>query len=168
MKLYGKIGADTDKSSKRHKNPGKLAFIPTDEQRYLVAKMAGMRMSVAEMAHCITNPETGQPIEQELLAKVCAIEIEYGRSRLKGEIAKQYVKKVEAGEQWALQAGLRQYFKWKDNASDVEASVALPLEQLVETLARQAQTLGLHIDLSYKFHDPKLIEGTINKPEEKK
>ena len=40
----------------------------------------------------------------------------------------------------------------------------------METLAQQAKALGLHIDLSYKFHDPgrfggvkdpKLIEGTV-------
>jgi hypothetical protein len=46
----------------------------------------------------------------------------------------------------------------------------LPLDQLVETLAAQAKALGLHIDLSYKFHhpgrfggvkDPKLIEGVV-------
>jgi hypothetical protein len=44
----------------------------------------------------------------------------------------------------------------------------LPLDQLIDTLAVQAKALGMHIDLSYKFHDPgrfggaaepKLIEG---------
>ena len=33
------------------------------------------------------------------------------------------------------------------------------LDQLVETLAQQAKALGLHIDLSYKFHDPGRFGG---------
>ena len=68
-------------------------------------------------------------------------------------------------------------FKWKDNVTEVEDSDRLPLDQLIETLAAQAKALGLHIDLSYKFHDPglggvkepKLIEGVgVKGSEEKK
>ena len=68
-------------------------------------------------------------------------------------------------------------FKWKDNVTEVEDSDRLPLDQLIETLAAQAKALGLHIDLSYKFHDParfggtvepKLIEGVKGSEEEKR
>jgi hypothetical protein len=68
-------------------------------------------------------------------------------------------------------------FKWKDNVTEVEDSDRLPLDQLIETLAAQAKALGLHIDLSYKFHDPgrfggtvepKLIEGLVKGSEEEK
>ena len=65
----------------------------------------------------------------------------------------------------------------QDNVTEVEDGDRLPLDQLVETLAAQAKALGLHIDLSYKFHDPgrfggvnepKLIEGVVKRSEEKK
>jgi hypothetical protein len=65
----------------------------------------------------------------------------------------------------------------KDANGEDEGYSRLPLDQLVETLAAQAKALGLHIDLSYKFHDPgrfggtvepKLIEGTVKGSEEKK
>jgi hypothetical protein len=68
-------------------------------------------------------------------------------------------------------------FKWKDNVTEVEDSDRLPLDQLIETLAAQAKALGLHIDLSYKFHDParfggtvepKLIKGAVKGSEEEK
>ncbi len=147
---------------------GPQGFEPNQEQRDLVLAMAGMRMTQDEMAMAIVDPRTRRHIDRATLAKVFPEEIEAGRSQLKGMLADRYVAKVKAGDWPAIQAGLRQYFKWKDNAADVEATVALPLEQLVETLARQAQALGLHIDLSYKFHDPKLIEGTVAKPEEEK
>ena len=168
MRLYGGNVVTTAENGKRRKNKGKLEFHPTQEQRDYVERMAGFRMSLEEMSFVIRNPETGEPINRDTLAKAFAAEIAGGKARLKGMLVKRYVEKVQDGDWPAIQAGLRQYFKWKDNASDVEANVALPLEQLVETLARQAQTLGLHIDLSYKFHDPKLIEGTVNKPEGEK
>jgi hypothetical protein len=66
-------------------------------------------------------------------------------------------------------------FKWKDNVTEVEDSD--PAGPVVETLAAQAKALGLHIDLSYKFHDParfggtvepKLIEGVVKGSEEEK
>jgi hypothetical protein len=59
----------------------------------------------------------------------------------------------------------------------VEDSGPLPLDQLIDTLAAQAKALGLHIDLSYKFHDPgrfggvkdpKLIEGVVKGSEKKR
>ena len=59
----------------------------------------------------------------------------------------------------------------------MEDSDRLPLDQLIDTLAAQAKALGLHIDLSYKFHDPgrfggtvepKLIEGVVKGSEEEK
>jgi hypothetical protein len=65
----------------------------------------------------------------------------------------------------------------KDNGETSDGYSRLPLDQLVETLAQQAKALGLHIDLSYKFHDPgrfggtvepKLIEGVVKGSEEKK
>ena len=53
------------------------------------------------------------------------------------------------------------YVQWKDNVTEVEDSDRLPLDQLIETLAAQAKALGLHIDLSYKFHDPARFGGTV-------
>jgi hypothetical protein len=43
--------------------------------------------------------------------------------------------------------------------TEVEDSGPLPLDQLIDTLAAQAKALGLHIDLSYKFHDPGRFGG---------
>jgi len=79
----------------------------------------------------------------------------------------------------AIQFGFRNVFGWKDKDANGEDDgySRLPLDQLVETLAVQAKALGLHIDLSYKFHDParfggtvepKLIEGVVKGSEEKK
>ena len=90
--------------------------------------------------------------------------IEYGNIRV-----------IESGGQTF---GFRHVYGWKDkdaNGED-EGYSRLPLDQLVETLAVQAKALGLHIDLSYKFHDPgrfggsapKLIEGMVKGSEEKK
>jgi hypothetical protein len=45
----------------------------------------------------------------------------------------------------------------------VEDSGPLPLDQLIDTLAAQAKALGLHIDLSYKFHDPGRFGGTVER-----
>jgi hypothetical protein len=161
----------------RRKNAGSLEFLPTDEQRSWVEKMAGMRMTQDEICQVIINPETGEHISRPTLAKAFAVELATGRSKLKHKIGLKYHERLDAGDWNAIQAGLRHMFKWKDNVTEVEDSDRLPLDQLIDTLAAQAKALGLHIDLSYKFHDPgrfggtvepKLIEGVVKGSEEKK
>ena len=75
------------------------------------------------------------------------------------------VKSTVEGDWNAIQFGFRHVYGWKDkdaNCGD-EGYSRLPLDQLVETLAAQAKALGLHIDLSYKFHDPGRFGG-VNEP----
>jgi hypothetical protein len=115
----------------------------------------------------------------ETLVKAFPDELAGGKARLKHRLCTKLVERIDAGDWNAIQFGFRHVFGWKDKDANGEDDgySRLPLDQLVETLAARAKALGLHIDLSYKFHDPgrfggtaepKLIEGVVKGSEEEK
>ena len=169
----------SERKTRWQTKPGQPKFEPTDEQRGWVSAMAGVRMTHEEMSRIIVNPHTGHYICCETLVKAFPDELAGGKARLKHRLCTKLVERIDAGDWNAIQFGFQHVYGWKDKDANGEDDgySRLPLDQLVETLAAQAKALGLHIDLSYKFHepgrfggvkDPKLIEGVVKRSEEKK
>ena len=91
------------------------SFQPSDQQRLFVAAMAGIRMTHREIALLVVNPRTLNPIDVNTLEKHFAHELDAGPAQFKSLIGTRFMEKVQAGEQWAVQYGLRAVNKLLDN-----------------------------------------------------
>jgi hypothetical protein len=92
-------------------------FEPTDQQRLFVAAMAGINMTHREIALLTLNPRTRKPIGVDTLEKHFAHELSAGPAQFKSLIGTRFMEKVQAGEQWAVQYGLRAVNKLLDQQS---------------------------------------------------
>ena len=103
------------KSLRAAKTTRMPVFEPTEQQRLFVAAMAGIRMTAREIALLVLNPRTNKSIDVDTLIKAFAYELEAGPSKFKSLIGTRFMEKVEAGEGWALQFGLRAINKLSDS-----------------------------------------------------
>jgi hypothetical protein len=92
--------------------PGKPRFIPSAEQRAMVAALVSMKMPWAEIIALIPNPYTDAPIGRACFARVFKTELREGSPRLKALIATKYYAALSKGEAWAIKLGLRNRFRW--------------------------------------------------------
>ena len=104
-----------DRPPRRVGSAGSPPFYPTADNKALVKALAGMKMSEAEIAAVIVNPHTEKPISIETLRKYFKPELEAGWASLKGLIGRRYIESLNAGQVWAIQAGLRQFYGWKNS-----------------------------------------------------
>jgi hypothetical protein len=87
-------------------------FPATAEQRRMVERMIGLRVSHQEICEIIHNPRTGRPIARSSFLQIFAREIAEGRARLKDLVGRRYYEALRAGEVWAVRAGLRNLHGW--------------------------------------------------------
>ena len=110
-----------DHSNKAKRRGGHPPFVPTDEQRHIVAVLSGLRVNWDEIRKLILNPRTGLPIPKTTLSRHFRRELDVGAVALKQLIASKYFAALDAGEAWAVRLGMRNRFGWI-----FEGSNALP------------------------------------------
>jgi len=131
----------------REGSGGRAPFFATPEMRAAVKVYAGMRMTLEQIRLNIINTVTDKPISTHTLQKYFPAELEQGYASIKGLISRRYLERLNAGERWAIQAGLQQFFGW-DGESPVEVVVnadgtnglTAEFEHLVDSIA-QARTI---------------------------
>jgi hypothetical protein len=106
-----------ERKARRGGKPGSPKFVPDDNQRHVVLSCAGMKMSRTEIAQLIRNPHTGEALSLKVFDKVFKDEMQQGGANLKGTIATQYAKALEAGKEFAVRLGLRNKFGWVNEGS---------------------------------------------------
>lgn len=62
-------------------------FIPTDEQRKTVKKMAGVGIPVDEICECIINPNTSNPISKQTMYDNFRAELKIGMTEANTSVA---------------------------------------------------------------------------------
>jgi hypothetical protein len=102
--------------------PGKPTFEPSEDQKFMVAAMAGMRMSIDEMRLGIRNSYTGAALSKPTFMKAFKHEISEGPARLKGLASSRFYRCLDDAQPWAIRAALRNRFGWT-----FEGSIAPPM-----------------------------------------
>ena len=92
----------TNKPAKKKTRP---PFVPTQEQRDFIDEMAGMHMTVTDIALAIG-------VSRRTLYKYFRSELEAGSARLHALVTSQFYKALKAGAPWAVQVALRN-LQWK-------------------------------------------------------
>src|SRR6516225_341151 len=105
---------------------GSPPFHATAETKALVKALAGMRLTRIEICKLVINPHTQRPISIDSLNKYFRPELEAGWAALKGLVGRRYIEALNAGQVWAIQAGLRQLFGWKNYGRIVTLDTAPP------------------------------------------
>ncbi len=101
---------------------GHPPFMPTKEQKNFVTVMVNMNMTWEEIASLIINPHTDKAIDKHTLQKAFGLELQTGRSRIKSVVGSKLYQALEAGEQWAINFGLRHFNKFQNEATSVTVS----------------------------------------------
>jgi len=120
--------------------------------------MAGMKMTQAEIAAAIVNPHTERPISIETLRKYFKPELEAGWATLKSLISRRYIESLNAGQAWAIQSGLRQYFGWKNSAGDI-----IPVEAAPAAAQDDDQIIREFEQILAGIRDARTIDGSATK-----
>jgi hypothetical protein len=112
------------KSPRRH---GKPPFVPTDDQRRLVAGMASVRMSQEEMRQILWNPHTGKPLTKSTLIKHFRRELTEGASKLRAVLGQRWLDLIYSKDDrvaWhAVEFGLKYICGYRDDAPMVNMAV---------------------------------------------
>ncbi len=101
---------------------GHPPFMPTKEQRNFVTVMINMNLTQEEIASLIINPHTDKSIDKHTLQKAFNGELATGRSRIKSVVGSKLYQALEAGEQWAINFGLRHFNKFQNEGTSVTVS----------------------------------------------
>jgi hypothetical protein len=113
-----------DRPPHRIGSAGSPPFRPTADNKALVKAMAGLKLTQAEIAAAIVNPHTERPISIETLRKYFRPELEAGWATLKSLVTRRYIEALNAGQVWAIQAGLRQLFGWRNSGHIIPLEAA--------------------------------------------
>jgi hypothetical protein len=101
-------GGKAEKGARRH---GKPPFVPTDDQRRLVAGMASVRMSQEEMRQIIWNPHTNKPLGKSALIKHFRRELTEGVDKLRAVLGQRWLELIYSADDrvaWhAVEFGLK-------------------------------------------------------------
>jgi hypothetical protein len=116
-----------DRPPRRVGSAGSPPFYPTAENKALVKALAGTKMTQAEIAAVIINPHTEKPISIETLRKYFMPELEAGWASLKSLIGRRYMESLNAGQVWAIRAGLRHFYGWKNSGGIIPVETATPV-----------------------------------------
>jgi hypothetical protein len=95
---------------KKRRNPGTPKFVPTDEQRRLVAILSGFCVNQDEICKLIPGCNGNKRISKITLHRHFKAELETGNIALKELIARKFVDALE--ESWAIRLGLKNKMKW--------------------------------------------------------
>lgn len=87
---------------KENQKGGRPPFEPTDEDRQFVTKAVGYGLTYEQVASLITNPQTGNPLNRETLAKHFPEELEAGKSEAALKVSRTAYRLAVSGETPAM------------------------------------------------------------------
>jgi hypothetical protein len=82
---------DAAKAGNTRARGGRKRFEPSDEARYVVAFLAGAKMTHQEIGYVIQWPDTGKPIGEKVLERAFPEELAGGKARLKKELLSEWL-----------------------------------------------------------------------------
>jgi hypothetical protein len=91
---------------------GRRPFIPTDEQRRTIERLAAMRVPWDEMRLLIASEYIGRPIAKTSFSRIFKKELEAARTQLKELVARKFLAALEDGAPWAIRLSLRNVYSW--------------------------------------------------------
>src|SRR5262245_14666125 len=94
------------------KRKGQKPFVPTEEQRRIVAILSGFMVNQNEICRLIPGANGNKWISKHTLHRHFKAELETGNVTLKELIARKFVEALEAGESWAIRLGLKNKYRW--------------------------------------------------------
>ena len=85
--------------------------------------MAGVKLTHDEICSLIINPQTGRPLDKTTLEKAFVDELANGKAKMKSLLGSKFMERMQAGDAWALQFGLRHISGWRDPNAGVGVNV---------------------------------------------
>jgi hypothetical protein len=136
-----------------HRRTGKPGhyprFEPTQEQRTMVAQLAGLKVSWEELRKLVVNPRTNRPIAKTSFSRIFAQELEQARGKLKELIASGFYSALANGEAWALRLALKNVFHYS-----LENNSQLPVMDVEEQQQKR-------IEVVFCTPDPKPLPAPV-------
>jgi hypothetical protein len=149
------------KPKRKHVRTGKVGrmprFVPTEEQRRLVASMAGFRMSREELAWVIINPRTREPISVPTLLSAFKTELKTGRARLKTIAQTRFLDRLNHGDWNAIYFALRFVCGYRET---IDPRFMLPVDEGEE----RGKTINIQFVSGPGQQQPEPIDVTPQPP----
>jgi hypothetical protein len=115
---------DTFARARQH---GKPPFVPTEEQRRMVAGMASVRMSQQEMTNIIWNPHTNKPLGKKALIKHFRRELIEGADKLRALLGQRWLDLIYSKDDrvaWhAVEFGLKYICGYREGSPQVNVAL---------------------------------------------
>ncbi|MGK2829230.1 hypothetical protein ACSI5F_03875 [Ralstonia pseudosolanacearum] len=102
---------------------GRKPFVPTEADRKLVSSLAGYGAPHEYIAGCITNPQTGQPLNEKSLRKYFRVELDSGKHRANTMVTQSLFRHATGNGRSAVVAcifWLKTQAGWKEPAQGIE------------------------------------------------
>ena len=146
------IPAKQNRFNKKHAG-GMPKFEPTEEQRKTVERATGVGLPQETICQLIVSERTGKPIDVETLEKHFRFELDRGAAVANYMVLGTLYDKAINGDTTAAIWWSKARCRWRETR---EVEVTNKFEgmsdtQLLEHLQRQANELGIKIDLSYRI-----------------
>ena len=101
--------------SKSNTYRGRPAFVPTDDDRNLVRKLAGYGLTHDEISAVIINPQTDRGLDDDTLRKHFPDELREGKAETKTKVARIAYQMAVSGETPAMTMfWLKTQAKWRE------------------------------------------------------
>lgn len=102
------------------KGRGRPAYVPTDDERAMVTKLAGYGLTQEEICQLIINDQTGEPLHRDTFRKHFLQEFNSGKTVAKMKVAKSAFQQAISGSVPAMTMfWLKTQCRWKET-SEVE------------------------------------------------
>jgi hypothetical protein len=138
-----------------NKKVGRPRFVPTDEQRKIVEKAAGFGLPQDKICQLIISKRTGKPIDKKTLAEAFRAELDRGMASADYEVANALFSNALSGNVAAQIWWTKARMGWSETIIQKDSDEAefdrMTEEELIKALEEQANSLGIHIKLSYDF-----------------
>ncbi|MGA4275589.1 hypothetical protein ACI2VH_02865 [Ralstonia nicotianae] len=102
---------------------GRKPFAPTDADRKLVASLAGYGAPHEYIASCVTNPQTGKPLDPKSLRRHFRVELDTAKDKTNALVARALFKQATGTGRGAVTAAifwLKTQARWKETPQGIE------------------------------------------------
>ena len=146
--------AKQNRINKKHAG-GMPKFVPTDEQREMVRRTTGFGLPQEYICQLIVSERTGKPISLETLGKHFRTELDAGKATATYKVINSLFDKAVNGDTTAAIWWTKARMGWSEKTTSHENLVSkydrMSEKELIESLQREANELGIKIDLSYRI-----------------
>jgi len=146
--------AKQNRVNKKHAG-GMPRFVPTDEQRNVVERAAGFGLPQVYICQLIVSERTGKPISLETLESAFRAELDRGMALAHYQVANALYEQAVGGNVTAAIWWTKAHMGWSEKTTSHENLISkydrMSEKELIESLQREANELGIKIDLSYRI-----------------